>query len=116
MKKFIADSKKEIDFQARSLIESAKRWQQSANDQFDMIQQHISRSHNLQIASTAANDEERPTERRVQRPVKTSTEHAPKRPAGRPKKVCFPSMPGKYFILLISISFFQWHALFRFQF
>ncbi|XP_055326863.1 uncharacterized protein LOC129580448 [Sitodiplosis mosellana] len=107
LKKFIADSKKEIDFQATNLIEAAKKWQRNANEKFDMLQQHINREHNLQNSSTTTNDEERPTERPIERrterqierptgrgrPRKTPTERSTKEAIVQPKKVCFPSMP-----------------------
>ena len=109
MKKFIADAKKDIDLQAKILIESAKKWQQNANEKFDLIQLHINREHNLQNSSTTASNEERPiqrpTERRIGRPPKPPTERSSKKPSSQPKKVCFPSMPGKQTKFLKKIIF-----------
>lgn len=95
------------------MIESAKKWQQNANEKFDMMQRYFDGEHNLQNSST--DYEERPIERTVER----STEQRIVKRVGRPskqatprqpKKVCFPSMPGMHSFYLktkfISIYFF----------
>lgn len=92
---FIVQSKKEINFQAQNVIESAMKWQQNANEKFDMIQRYIDGEHNLQNSSTG--NEKRPIKSTVERSTEQRTERQSKQATPRqPKKVCFPSMPGMH--------------------
>lgn len=91
MSQIIAESKKEVDYQAHQTMELVEKWQRETCSKFDIIHDYVIRMHNLQNSATEEPDQssERSVEQGIERKIHRKVEQQAdkqKAPIAKPAK------------------------------